>query len=271
MLDSLLFEFCPTGWNGSDPTGPTGSTSSSAGVGVANPSEVLKIYSAAGLKPSVTTSTNGWIPISIPQSIDHLASAFPSALGRQLFHHYITETSKILITMGNSGPNPFLSLSEPLVLLDNNSPSSAALRMAILSTSVTHLKHITEDKTSIAPLIRWAVSTDDHPMSVLGNKFKKASLANLTMSMGSDNGSLSGEQGSDVVLATVVTIMTRDVSGRVGAKISVGSLSSIYIARFLKQTHRGRRILILELPSFTSEADQERCSMTRHPHSTGGS
>jgi hypothetical protein len=110
-------------------------------------------------------------------SLDVLSNAFPSPAARSLFHHYANYTSKILLTMGNKGPNPFLSLCTSLNLLDTSSPAAAAIRMSILSTSVAHLSFITEDiYIQHNPIIPWQVKKD--ALKRLSDKFKRAALSN---------------------------------------------------------------------------------------------
>jgi hypothetical protein len=85
--------------------------------------------------------------------------------------------------MGNIGPNPLLSLCTPVKLLDTFSAASAALRMSLLSASVTHFLWITEAAQDQDDE-RW-----DHQkasMKALSYKFKQAALTNIMLATGDE-------------------------------------------------------------------------------------
>ncbi|WVQ84847.1 hypothetical protein IAT38_007004 [Cryptococcus sp. DSM 104549] len=139
-------------------------------------------------------------------TIDVLSNAFPSPTARTLFHHYCNTASRILITMGNIGPNPLLALCTPLKLLDTNSAASAAIRMSMLSAGVAHFTHETADAVSKEELGRhWEAQRQT--LKEMGNKFKKAALSNITLAARSET---SPEQ-IDSILAACTLLCIRDV------------------------------------------------------------
>ncbi|OCF32134.1 hypothetical protein I316_06290 [Kwoniella heveanensis BCC8398] len=113
-------------------------------------------------------------------TIDVLSNAFPSPTARTLFHHYCNTASRILVTMGNIGPNPLLALCTPLKLLDTNSAASAAIRMSMLSVGIAHFTHETKDTVGLAELgPNW--ENQRQKLKDMGKKFKKAALSNVTL------------------------------------------------------------------------------------------
>ncbi|ORY24898.1 hypothetical protein BCR39DRAFT_561360 [Naematelia encephala] len=134
-----------------------------------------------------TTNTN----------LDLLSNAYPSPVARTLFHHYRSNASRILITMGNIGPNPLLALCTPLMLLNTDSPASAAIRMSMLSTSVAHFTHETEEVVELKRLgPQWPKQKE--VLQEMGRKFKQAALANMMLAVHGDGGPLY----TDSILAT---------------------------------------------------------------------
>lgn len=119
----------------------------------------------------------------IAPTIDHLTNAFPSVVARHLFHHYCTSTSRILITMGEIGPNPYLTLCSPTRLLDTNSPSSAALRMSMLSTTLVHFVSDLENSGATEGKPNWPEQKAQ--LREMGRKFKRAALANIMLTSSS--------------------------------------------------------------------------------------
>lgn len=121
---------------------------------------------------------------SIPQlaTAEALKSAFPSTLALQLFHHFCNSACRVLVTMGNNGPqkNPILSLCTPQRLLDMSSAAAAALRMSMLSTSVAHLENeLTlrerrKDRQGPFAQIK-------QQLHEVGQSFKTAALANIVL------------------------------------------------------------------------------------------
>ncbi|WWD22184.1 hypothetical protein CI109_106675 [Kwoniella shandongensis] len=139
-------------------------------------------------------------------TIDVLSNAFPSPTARTLFHHYCNTASRILITMGNIGPNPLSALCTPLKLLDTNSAASAAIRMSMLSTGVAHFTHETADTVSKDELGQgWAEQRKR--LKEMGNKFKRAALANITLAARGEN----GPDQIDSILAACALLCIRDV------------------------------------------------------------
>ncbi|WRT64943.1 uncharacterized protein IL334_001883 [Kwoniella shivajii] len=141
--------------------------------------------------------------------IDVLSNAFPSPTARTLFHHYCNTASRILITMGNIGPNPLLALCTPIKLLDTNSAASAAIRMSMLSTGISHFTHETgaalkgvELGMSIGHWERMKLKLKE-----ISGKFKKAALSNITLAASSER---SPDQ-VDSILAACTLICIRDV------------------------------------------------------------
>ncbi|WWC67750.1 uncharacterized protein I206_101662 [Kwoniella pini CBS 10737] len=153
--------------------------------------------------------------------IDVLTNAFPSPIARTLFHHYCNTASKILITMGNIGPNPLLTLCTPVKLLDTNSAASAAIRMSMLSTAIAHFIHETNSllKQSNSSNLGLSYNLGLEGMGVgqwermklkmkeMSNKFKKASLSNITLAASSEK---SPDQ-VDSILAACTLLCIRDV------------------------------------------------------------
>ncbi|KAK4689735.1 hypothetical protein P7C73_g392, partial [Tremellales sp. Uapishka_1] len=139
---------------------------------------------------------------------DVLANAFPSPVARTLFHHYCNVTSRILITMGNIGPNPLLALCTPLSLLDTSSAASAAMRMSMLSTSTTHFAHETAEALGRGGVgVGWKEKRA--AMKELGRKFKRAAQSNVLLaSASSANGS---SHQTDSILAACTLLCIRDV------------------------------------------------------------
>jgi hypothetical protein len=121
---------------------------------------------------------------SLPPNIDVLSNAFPTPTARQLFHHYCNSTSRILITMGNIGPNPLLSLCTPVKLLDTFSAASAALRMALLSASVTHFLWVAEAALD-HPDEHW--ERQKASMKALSYKFKQDALTYIMLATGDED------------------------------------------------------------------------------------
>jgi hypothetical protein len=122
---------------------------------------------------------------------DILSTAFPSPTSRLLFHHYCNVTSRLLITMGNIGPNPLLTLCTPLTLLDTASATSAAIRMSILSISTAHFAHDIPPSEVVAPPatqseFSWSKACDS--LETVSGRFKKASLSNITLATGKSVG-----------------------------------------------------------------------------------
>ncbi|GFZ52220.1 hypothetical protein JCM24511_09993 [Saitozyma sp. JCM 24511] len=139
-------------------------------------------------------------------NIDLLSNAFPSPTARTLFHHYCNVTSRFLITMGNIGPNPLLALCTPLNLLDTSSAACAAIRMSMLSISVTHFVHETEEAVGV-PGMGPAWSSQKSTLKAMSDKFKKAAVASILLAAGSNP----GRAQVDSVLAACLLICIRDV------------------------------------------------------------
>lgn len=139
-------------------------------------------------------------------STDVLSNAFPSPTARTLFHHYCNVTSRILITMGNIGPNPLLALCTPFRLLDTNSAAAAAMRMSVLSTSVAHYAHETEEAVGKANLGRMWESQKSQ-LRAMSEKFKKAAVSNILLCTSSDGGT----HQIDSLLAACTLLCIRDV------------------------------------------------------------
>ena len=158
---------------------------------------------------SRTLSTAG-----LNTSTDVLSNAFPSATARTLFHHYCNVTSRILITMGNIGPNPLLAICTPLRLLDTNAAASAAMRMAMLSTSVAHFAHETEQHIPAAQLPP-AWRDQKAQLKAMSNKFKKAALANILLTASTDGGTAQTDnQLAACTLLCIRDVVTADTSWR---------------------------------------------------------
>ncbi|AFR97193.2 hypothetical protein C343_05329 [Cryptococcus neoformans C23] len=139
-------------------------------------------------------------------TVDVLSNAFPSPTARTLFHHYFNTASRILITMGNIGPNPLLAVCTPLKLLDTNSAASAAIRMSMLSVGVAHFTHETKDAVGKNELGRnW--ETQRKKLKEMGSKFKKAALSNITLAARAQN----GPDQIDSILAACTLLCIRDV------------------------------------------------------------
>lgn len=111
---------------------------------------------------------------------DVLSNAFSSPSARTLFHHYCNVSARFLVTMGNIGPNPLVTLCTPSKLLDTSSAASAAIRMSLLSTSMAHFTYETVDLVGAANLGRNWASTRAR-LDAVGRKFKKAALSNIFM------------------------------------------------------------------------------------------
>ncbi|OCF59004.1 hypothetical protein L486_03502 [Kwoniella mangroviensis CBS 10435] len=143
--------------------------------------------------------------------IDVLSNAFPSPTARMLFHHYCNTASRILITMGNIGPNPLLALCTPVKLLDTNSAASAAIRMSMLSTGIAHFIHETGSSlknTELAVMLgkgQWERMRGK--LKEISGKFKKAALSNITLAASSER---SPDQ-VDSILAACTLLCIRDV------------------------------------------------------------
>ncbi|WVW78653.1 hypothetical protein I302_100613 [Kwoniella bestiolae CBS 10118] len=143
--------------------------------------------------------------------IDVLSNAFPSPTARTLFHHYCNTASRILITMGNIGPNPLLALCTPVKLLDTNSAASAAIRMSMLSTGIAHFIHETGSSlrnTDAALTLgngQWERMRGK--LKEISGKFKKAALSNITLAASSER---SPDQ-VDSILAACTLLCIRDV------------------------------------------------------------
>ena len=124
--------------------------------------------------------------LATPINTDFLSLAFPSPAARLLFHHYCNVTSRLLITMGNVGPNPLLALCTPLKLLDTASAWAGAIRMSILSISATHFAHETEGSVG-KELLGEEWDAKRVRLKELSRKFKKAALCNVYLGTGGDD------------------------------------------------------------------------------------
>jgi hypothetical protein len=121
---------------------------------------------------------------SRPSTSSHaLTSAFPSPFSLQLFHHFLNYTSRILITMGNIGPNPLLTICASARLLDTACAGSAALRMSILSASTAHLISEAGERSSSSGNSSWIAGWTSLKKSLqgLGEMFRKAAVANIVL------------------------------------------------------------------------------------------
>lgn len=125
---------------------------------------------------------------------DVLSSAFPSPTARHLFHHYCNVTSRLLITMGDIGPNPLLTLCTPLTLLDTGSATSAAIRMSILSISTAHFAHDTlNGPTKVVNLADTTWASRCEALGTVSSRLKKAAISNITLATGKSLNAAEGE------------------------------------------------------------------------------
>ncbi|WVR07883.1 hypothetical protein IAU60_004926 [Kwoniella sp. DSM 27419] len=139
-------------------------------------------------------------------TIDVLSNAFPSPTARFIFHHYCNTASRILVTMGNIGPNPLLALCTPVKLLDTNSAASAAIRMSMLSVGLAHFTHETKEAVGPNELgTSWAVLKEN--LKEMSNRFKKAALSNITLAAKGE----ADPQQIDSILAACTLLCIRDV------------------------------------------------------------
>ena len=138
--------------------------------------------------------------------------------------------------MGNIGPNPLLALCTPLRLLDTTSATSAAMRMSMLSISVAHFAHETEQVLGVDVLGgTWIGGGQKKQLKRMSEKFKKAALSNLTLATTTDASTQHGmssfprlimctilptlaeylrKRTVDCILAACLLICIRDVSTR---------------------------------------------------------
>ncbi|KAI9637142.1 fungal-specific transcription factor domain-containing protein [Dioszegia hungarica] len=137
---------------------------------------------------------------------DVLSNAFSSPSARTLFHHYCNVSARFLVTMGNIGPNPLVTLCTPSKLLDTSSAASAAIRMSLLSTSMAHFTYETVDLVGAANLGRNWASTRAR-LDAVGRKFKKAALSNIFMAETTET----SPEAIDSILAACTFICIRDV------------------------------------------------------------
>jgi hypothetical protein len=144
---------------------------------------------------------------------DPFFHAFPLASHRRLFHHFLNNTSSIVVALGlrDRSKNPLLAVSLPMITLDNENPARAALRMAVLSLGAVHLYHV--HKTASENALADNKSTDvqvhkaqAEEMMDEARKTKKQALGQMMLSLIKDQ-----EQHIDILLATCSTIKTRDV------------------------------------------------------------
>ncbi|ORX39448.1 fungal-specific transcription factor domain-domain-containing protein [Kockovaella imperatae] len=141
----------------------------------------------------------------LPNSLDFLTDAFPSPTALLLFHNFCNNTSRILVTMGDMGPNPLLGLCTPSRLLDVTSPGAAAMRMSMLSASIVHYAYETEqigDHLSFGS--KWAQHRTD--LKEMSDKFKRAAVANIVLAAGGE-----GSEPVDNLLAACTLLCIRDV------------------------------------------------------------
>jgi hypothetical protein len=139
---------------------------------------------------------------------DVLSRAFPSPTARLLFHHYCNVTSRLLITMGDVGQNPLLTLCTPLTLLDTASATSAAIRMSILSISTAHFAHDTLDgPTEVVSVANTTWSSRCEALETVSARFKKAALCNITLATGKSLSPAEGETISSCFYQTGHSLM----------------------------------------------------------------
>lgn len=94
--------------------------------------------------------------------------------------------------MGNIGPNPLLALCTPPNLLDTSSAACAAIRMSMLSVSVTHFVHETEEAVGIKTMgTAWACQKKT--LRAMSDKFKQAAISNMLLAAGSKPGAAQGK------------------------------------------------------------------------------
>ncbi len=130
---------------------------------------------------------------------DKLSQVFPSQLARQLFNFYVTTTSRILITMGTRGPNPFLSLTSSVGFFDTAAAENCALRMGMLATSANHYLYCIRSNE------KW--NGQEPPilniLENIGKRFKMAAWSNLTIAVSNaeyDAQSVNRESASNLQL-----------------------------------------------------------------------
>jgi hypothetical protein len=144
---------------------------------------------------------------------DPFFHAFPLASHRRLFHHFLNNTSSIVVALGlrDRSKNPLLAVSLPMITLDNENPARAALRMAVLSLGAVHLYHVHKTAAEYAVAdgklaeVQVLNAQADEMMDE-ARKTKKQALGQMMLSLIKDQ-----EQHIDILLATCSTIKTRDV------------------------------------------------------------
>lgn len=179
--------------------------------------------------PPDTSNNNGMVcfsnGFSMPQQTmpDPFFHAFPLASHRRLFHHFLNNTSSIVVALGlrDRNKNPFLAVSLPMISLDNENPARAALRMSVLSLGAAHLHHVHRSAAALAttdaeknPASKGAAAAQiasslaqAKEMMQEARKTKKQAFGQMMLSLSKD-----GDQHLDILLATCNTLKTRDVS-----------------------------------------------------------
>ena len=152
-------------------------------------------------------ATHDLVP-PLPSSLESLTDAFPSPTALLLFHNFCTNTSRILVTMGDNGPNPILGLCTQQRLLDITSPAAAAMRMSMLSASVVHYVYETEQLGEHTPAgVKWGEYKIN--LKEMSDKFKRAAVSNIVLAAGGD----AARDSVDNLLAACTLLCIRDVSG----------------------------------------------------------
>jgi hypothetical protein len=228
LIDPNVFQvFLPTGGWGADPAEPiplvqpsadtsfsafftSGSPTSSdlfppipATTNLQQLSEDLSTSTLVKRRAAARTTTStepAALDPAMPilQSLDPLLQAFPSETNRELFHHFLRSTSRIVVAMNgpDRGNNPFVSIAIPFALADSYSPARDGVRHALLSLTAAHQHHQHRE-----------ISTSrSEEMLEASNREKQLAMASMISSVAGNK-----QSDIDILLVTCMILKARDV------------------------------------------------------------
>lgn len=151
-------------------------------------------------KPEKLLSFEAILPML--QTLDPFHQAFPSPVNRELFHHFLQSTSRIIVALDNPhhNNNPFVSVALPLALSEGCNIARDGARHALLSLTAAHQHH----------QLRQSSQQKSLEMLQASDREKRLAMASMISDM-----TVNFQADIDFLLATCMILKTRDVSGTV--------------------------------------------------------